>query len=124
MVEHDRVWTLGAKQRLFSRLLPRLLDRIHGEGYECTMAEGYVGLSIDKATEDTPHLRDGGHFNKLAQDIDLFKFNAQTFRFDYLTQTADHQQFGEFWESLHELCRWGGRFSDGNHYSIEHGGVK
>jgi hypothetical protein len=26
---------------------------------------------------------------------------------------------GEFWEGLHPLCRWGGRFNDGNHYSIE-----
>jgi hypothetical protein len=88
------------------------------------MAEGYVGLSINKTTEDTPHRRDGGHFHKLAQDLDLFKFNATTFQFDYCMATEDHRPFGEYWESLHDLCRWGGRFGDGNHYSIEHGGVK
>lgn len=27
-------------------------------------------------------------------------------------------------EMQHELCRWGGRFKDGNHYSLEHNGVK
>ena len=33
---------------------------------------------------------------------------------------------GEKWESLHPLCRWGGRFrsKDSNHFSIIHGGMK
>ena len=114
---------LGAKQRLFSRLLPKLLNEIHGQGYECALAEGYIGLSIDKPGEDTPHLRHGGHFKKLAQDIDLFRLDPATFKFVYLTDTASHQPFGEFWESLHPLCRWGGRWGDGNHYSLEDGGI-
>jgi len=114
--------TLAAKQRLFSRLLPRLLDKIHGAGFECALAEGYVGLSVGPE-ETSPHLRSGGHFKKIAQDLDLFRFNMETLAFDYVTDTETHRPFGEFWESLHELCRWGGRFNDGNHYSIEDGGV-
>jgi len=66
--------------------------------------------------------KDGCHPKKLAIDIDLFKSKAG-FKV-YLTKTEDHRKLGEFWESLHPLCRWGGRFGDGNHYSIEHGGVK
>jgi hypothetical protein len=43
----------------------------------------------------------------------------------YCVNTEDHRELGEFWESLHEGCRWGGRFRevDGNHYSFEHTGV-
>ena len=44
-----------------------------------------------------------------------------------------HKPFGEFWESLHPDCRWGGNWdkdnnpfefgeNDGNHYSLEHEG--
>lgn len=115
--------SLGAKQRLFTRLLPKLLDFIHGSGYECAIAEGYVALSIDKPGEDTPHLRRGNHFNKLAQDLDLFRFNTTTLHFDYVTDTEGHRPFGEFWKTLHPLCRWGGDFNDGNHYSLFHEGV-
>ena len=63
---------------------------------------------------------------KLAIDLDLFK-DGEGFEMGckvYLTKTEDHRKLGEFWESLHPLCRWGGRFGDGNHYSLEHGGVK
>lgn len=115
---------LGEKQRLFSRLLADLIQFIYAHGYECAMAEGYVGLSIDKPGEDTPHKRTGGHFKKISQDIDLFKLNPQTGQMEWLTKTAHHKIFGEYWETLHPLCRWGGRFGDGNHYSLEDGGVK
>jgi hypothetical protein len=58
------------------------------------------------------------HKLKLANDINLFKDGM------YLTKTEDHKVFGEYWESLHPLCRWGGRWNDGNHYSLEHEGKK
>jgi hypothetical protein len=31
---------------------------------------------------------------------------------------------GKYWKRQHPLCRWGGDFQDGNHYSLEHEGVK
>ena len=83
------------------------------------MGEGYVAITDAKDGDyDGPHLHAGGHYNKLAQDLDLFRDGQ------YLSATADHEPFGIFWEGLHPLCRWGGRFKDGNHYSLEHGGVK
>lgn len=45
----------------------------------------------------------------------------------YQTDSEVYQPLGEYWKSLHPLCRWGGDFSprrDGNHFSIEHEGVK
>lgn len=114
--------SLGSKQKLFSRLLPKLLLYIHGQGYECAMGEGYVGLSGKDAHV---HRHDGGHYKKIAQDLDLFKFNMQTLTWEYVTDSEGHRPFGTYWKGLHELCRWGGDFSqpDGNHYALEDGGV-
>ena len=61
------------------------------------------------------------HTLRLAIDLNLFKFGQ------YLSSTESHRPIGEWWESQstdsYECC-WGGRFGDGNHYSIRHGGVK
>lgn len=112
--------TLGEKQKLFMRLLPRLIDYIHKQGYECTQGDG---LRDERVFGKMGESKGYGHpFSvhklKLAKDINLFKDDK------YLTETEDHRIFGEYWESLHELCCWGGRFSDGNHYSITHDGRK
>lgn len=98
---------LGEKRKLFTRLLPRLIDKMIEEGYSPML--GKDGLK---------HMKDSLHFEGLAVDIDLFKGDA------YLTGTGDHKEFGEYWESLDIACRWGGRFSDGNHYSVTYQGRK
>ena len=41
---------------------------------------------------------------------------------EYVSDTDTHRPLGEWWEAQHDLCRWGGRFGDGCHYSITHGG--
>jgi hypothetical protein len=121
--------TLGQRRRLFSRLIIRVLDEMDRRGYEFSLDEGFVGRSIDKPTEDTPHRRDGGHLKGIALDVNLFRCECQPAHVSpcptprYLTRTEDHEPFGLYWEALHPLCRWGGRFADGNHYSLEHGGV-
>ena len=55
---------------------------------------------------------------RLAIDLNLFRDGA------FLQSSEDHRALGEWWEKQHPLARWGGRFMDGNHYSLEHGGVK
>lgn len=104
--------TLGDKQRLFGKLFPMLIMYAHTLDFE-------VAISYCKRCEDCQvgHKRSCHKF-KLAGDLDLFKDRK------YLTKTEDHRELGEFWEKLHPLCRWGGRFGDGNHYSIEHGGTR
>lgn len=107
--------TLGERQRLFIKLLPRLIDFAYNNGYELTVGDAYrdprvhgaVGVKMGYGHERS------NHKNKLAIDLNLFKDSA------YLSTTDAHTPLGEFWESLHPLCRWGGRFNDGNHYSIE-----
>jgi hypothetical protein len=63
-------------------------------------------------------IRNSVHGDKLALDLNLFRNGL------WLSATEDHRPLGEYWESLHPLCRWGGRFNDGGHYSIEYQGRK
>ena len=106
---------LSERQRLFAKLLPRLIDHAHAEGYEITFGDAYrdprlhgaVGVKMGYGHANS------NHKNRLAIDLNLFKDGA------FLQATTDHTPLGEFWEKLHPLCRWGGRFNDGNHYSIE-----
>lgn len=107
--------TLGQRQRLFMRLLPRLIDYAYQNGFELSIGDGYrdprlhgaVGVKMGYGHASS------NHKNRLAIDLNLFKDGA------FLTTSEDHKPLGEYWESLHPLCKWGGRFNDGNHYSIE-----
>jgi hypothetical protein len=106
---------IGERQRLLMRLLPRLIDKAHELGYELTIGDGYR----DPRTYGLPGEAIGygqrwsNHKLRLAIDLNLFRDGQ------YLTASDDHKPLGEFWESLHPECRWGGRFSDGNHYEVK-----
>jgi len=112
--------TLGQKQRLFMSLLPRLIDYIYDQGYECTIGDGFRDpRSHGKMGEEGVYGRArSAHKHRLAIDLNLFKDG------EYLTTTEDHRPFGEYWERLHIFNEWGGHFDDGNHYSMMHEGVK
>lgn len=114
--------TLRQKQSIFAALLPRLLDKALSMGFEMTLGETY------RSPEEAARLAKLGkgiknslHTLKLAIDINLFRDGH------YLSSTESHRELGEWWEeqSTDEYeCCWGGRFGDGNHYSISHGGKK
>lgn len=114
--------TLREKQSLFVELVARLILQANALGYELTFGEAY------RSPEEAQRLFELGvgkknslHIQRLAIDLNLFK-NGK-----YLNKTEDHQPLGEFWESLSTddyTCCWGGRFKDGNHYSIAHNGRK
>lgn len=104
--------TLRQKQSLFARLSLELELRMWLAGYETTCGDALRPMD---ATYGHPQ---STHKFKLAKDILLFKDGK------YLRETEDHEVFGLWWEQQHELCRWGGRFNDGNHYSFEHNGVR
>lgn len=109
--------TLRQKQSLFASLVPRLIDQAIALGFEVTLGEVYrspeEAVRLAKAGLGS---RDSLHCAKLAIDLNLFRDGL------YLSSTASHRPLGEWWERQHELCRWGGRFKDGNHYSLTHGG--
>jgi len=111
--------TLRKKQSLFVYLVAVLLIEADQRGYELTFGETW------RSPEEAARLAKAGkgvtaslHCQRLAIDLNLFKDGK------YLTSTEAHRPLGEWWEQLHPLCRWGGRFGDGNHYSFEHGGRK
>ena len=99
---------LGAQQKLFSHLLVRLIDHMHEMGYQVVI--GDVHRSVEEATR--LGFPNSNHTRCLAADLNLFLNGV------YLTETKDHEYFGLWWEKQHKLCRWGGRFNDGNHYSL------
>jgi hypothetical protein len=119
--------TLGQKQRLLAKLLPRLLDKAHELGFEVTLGDAYrdprafgmVGEKGPMPGKPAPYgAVSSCHKMRLAIDLNLFRDDV------YLTTTRDHEPLGKFWESLDPLCTWGGRFNDANHYSITHNGCK
>lgn len=107
---------LGDRQRLFMRLLPRLIDHAYSTGHELTIGDGYRDPRVHGALGVKMGYghASSNHKNRLAIDLNLFKDGV------FLQSSDDHKFLGEFWESLHPLCKWGGKFSspDGNHYSI------
>ena len=76
-------------------------------GYEVTFGDAWA---------KDGHRKDSLHYSRLAIDLNLFKSSK------WLTNTEDHLPAGEYWESIGGT--WGGRFNDGNHYSLEHRGRK
>jgi len=99
--------TLRQKQSRFVRMVALLLIHADSLGYEITFGDAYA---------TSGHMDGSLHYKRLAIDLNLFK------RGHYLTRTTDHKPLGEYWESIGGS--WGGRFGDGNHYSLEHEGVR
>ena len=115
---------LGAKQRLFGRLLPRLLDKaqeLHPGGVVVGEVERSAAAAAANAASGKG-IKKSLHRERIAADLHLFR--EIDGHWIYLTSTEDHRELGEWWEKQHELCCWGGRFGDGNHYSLEHEGRK
>jgi hypothetical protein len=69
---------------------------------------------------DAVHLNGGTHYSGVGKDWALFVDGV------HITN-GQHPMWiklGEKWESMHPLARWGGRFSDANHTSMEWNGFK
>ena len=99
-------------QLSFAKALPLLLDKISNtDGVLHTM--GQSGRCRDCKIGHPNSL----HKKGLAQDINLFTEDGI-----YIQTTDAHEKFGIFWESLGGA--WGGRFSDGNHYSWPYKGMR
>ena len=109
---------LGDKQRRFARLLPRLIDHAHELGFEVTIGDtfrdprvhGVFGIKKGYGAAKSVHKL------KLAVDLNLFRNG------ELLKDSEGHRPLGEWWEKQGGC--WGGRFNDGNHYSLEHEGCK
>jgi hypothetical protein len=95
------------KQIKFMGMIARLIPFIHSQGFQVTPG-------CFRCFKPGHHMENSLHYIGLAADLHLYKDGK------YLSKTEDHEPFGIFWESLGGT--WGGRFSDGNHYSLEYNG--
>jgi hypothetical protein len=102
--------SLGADQRRFTLMLAQLITYAYDEGYELSVGDAFRDVSVPYGHPDSCHRK------RLAMDLNLFKEGK------YMTDTKDHLPLGEYWESIGGS--WGGRFNDGNHYSIEYKGMR
>lgn len=135
--------TLAQKQRAFVQMVGKLIAYAYDAGYELSFGEAkrtdeqaeinamgpvlrerladmiaaiYPQLATKIRNNDGSGIRNSLHELQLAIDLNLFRNGV------YLSKTEDHKPLGLYWESLGGT--WGGRFGDGNHYSVSHGGRK
>lgn len=110
--------TLGQKQRRFVRMIGLLIEYAYQNGYELTFGDAFRDprLHGEMGTKGGYGAASSNHKVRLAIDFNLFKDGK------FLEGTDDHKWLGEYWESMGGT--WGGRFKDGNHYSLEHNGFK
>jgi hypothetical protein len=110
--------TLRQKQSKFARMVADLILKAHELGFEITLGDAYRDPRLHGA---------GGvklgyghskscHKLRLAIDLNLFKDGQ------FLDSSDAHLPLGEWWEA--QGGTWGGRFKDGNHYSMEWEGMK
>ena len=102
--------SLRQKQSRFARMVAQLINHATLLGYEVTFGEAWRHPNAKHGHPQSLHKQ------RLAVDLNLFKGGR------FLTSTRAHKPLGEYWESLGGA--WGGRFQDGNHYSLEHKGRK
>lgn len=113
--------TTRQQQSEFVWLLAKLFDFARANGMELTLGEAWrtpeqAALNAKKGSGISNSL----HIERLAIDLNLFVGGV------FIDSSVGHARLGEYWESLHPRCRWGGRFKrpDGNHYSFSPDGVR
>ncbi len=111
--------TLSQKQQKFAVMVARLIMWADENGCAVTFGEAYrtpeqAALNARKGSGVANSL----HTQRLAVDLNLFVGGV------YQTSSSAYRPLGEYWESIGGS--WGGRFSkpDGNHFSLEHNGVR
>lgn len=98
-------------------MVSELIQKAIELGFEVTLGEAW------RSPQEAARLAAAGkgsekslHSERLAIDLNLFRDGV------YLKSIKSHEPLGEYWESLGGS--WGGRFGDGNHYSLKHAGRK
>lgn len=109
--------TLGEKQRKFTRMIGELIAWAYANGFQLTFGEAHrPQVTADWYASQGKGIKNSLHTKRLAVDFNVFKNG------EFLTSGDQFKALGEFWESIGGT--WGGRFNDGNHFSLEHEGVK
>ena len=113
--------SLSKKQQRFTECIADLIIYAYRCGYGLTFGDAYRDPRAfgDFGTKKAYAASRSVHKLRLAVDLNLFVDG------EYITgETPEYIDLGEYWESLDEDARWGGRFDDPNHYSFEQWGSK
>jgi hypothetical protein len=112
--------TLREKQSNFVLMIGHLIAWAYANGYELTFGEALRTTAQAAANAKSgAGISNSLHLLKLAVDFQLYINGV------YQTNTAAYEPLGKYWESIGGS--WGGRFTtrpDGNHFSLEHNGVR
>lgn len=114
--------SLRDKQSIFVREVASLIIYAGSLGYELTFGECYRSKEeAERLANADKGIKNSLHTVRLAIDLNLFKGGK------FLTSSEAYRILGEYWEKKTvdglQFC-WGGRFNDGNHFSIAHAGRK
>ncbi len=115
-------WPSAEKQQIFTRNQGLLIVWAIANGFALTGGQWLrsAAQAADYAAAGTGIIT-SLHIVGLAMDWNLFINGI------YRKDAEAHEPLGAYWKSLHPLNRWGGDFlsrPDGNHYSMEHEGIK
>jgi hypothetical protein len=106
--------TLRQARCAFTTAIARLILHANDLGYEAAFDEVTERLTEKDPTSD--HMPNSLHHIGLAADILLYKDGK------YLSRTEDYEPLGLWWEEYGKTAKlplaWGGRFKDGNHFSL------
>lgn len=112
--------TLREKQSKFTHMISLLITYAYMRGYELTFGDAYRDPRVFGPNGEKKGYgrRSSNHKRRLAVDFNLF-VNG------HWIQDSKHEAYedlGEYWESIGGI--WGGRFNDGNHFSLLHEGIR
>lgn len=100
------------KQLKFGSMVAKLLPFILELGYAFKFGDAFRDPRCPYGSPNSLH--------RMQLAIDILLFVREDGDWKYLTLTEEYEPIGLYWESLGGS--WGGRFDDGNHFSLEHGG--
>ena len=112
---------LGELQELFSYLMARHILWLYSQGYRVRGGDWFRDPRVHGAVGENESYSHpySMHKSKCAFDINLISKGGK-----YIETTQGHLFSGRKWEKRHPLTVWGGRFNDGNHYSMTYQGRK
>ena len=105
---------LADKQRRFCWMIGQLIQFAFNNGMALRFA-------CAKCAKVGHHKINSLHYEGLAIDFNL-DMRGPDGKWRWCEDTLSHKVIGEFWETIGGS--WGGRFDDGNHYSLEYQGRK
>jgi hypothetical protein len=133
--------SLREKQSRFAKAIPRLIDYAYSQGYELTFGEAWradaqaeinalgtkgrnqLATMIQHAFNPLASaIRRSGNGIKLSLHCSRLAFDFNVFKDGKIVPFP--VELGAYWESLGDDHRWGGRWGDFPHVSIQHEGRK